>query len=185
MNLNKRNLIELNLTQSTCVPIIYVRTHNLTKGKEVMVNEDQSRRVLGGLSRLGNSCRILPNSNIKENIMSKEKAKVVKQTKTHVFLEVPAYSDDKLVGWAKATIFQLNAEGLKAAKASLTLSNVNDINRQELTDVKNNLRRGTSAIAELRKLSKENPVVEKLIEVILKKAQDGTLTDAFLKSLGV
>ncbi len=117
--------------------------------------------------------------------MSKEKARIVKESKTKVMYEVPAYSDGKLVGWAKVSVFQPNAEGLAAAKASLTLSNLGDLNRQKFTDAKNNLRRGTSALAALRQLSKTNPKVESLISVILKKAEAGTLDDTFLKSLGV
>jgi len=117
--------------------------------------------------------------------MSKEKARIVKQTKTNVMYEVPAYSDSKLVGWAKVTTFQPNEAGLAEAKRTLTLSDVGDLNRQKFTDAKNNLRRGTSALAALRQLSKTNPKVENLIAVILRKAEAGTLDDTFLKSLGV
>lgn len=117
--------------------------------------------------------------------MTKEKARVVKQTKSHVMLEVPAYSDGKLVGWAKVTTFQANEVGLAAAKESLTLAQLGDLNRQQVTDAKNNLRRGTSALAALRQLSKTNPKVESMIAGILKKAEAGTLDDTFLKSLGV
>jgi len=117
--------------------------------------------------------------------MSKEKARIVKQTKTNVMYEVPAYSDSKLVGWAKVTTFQPNEAGLAEAKRTLTLSDVGDLNRQKFTDAKNNLRRGTSALAALRQLSKTNPNVNVLIAVILKKAEAGTLDDTFLKSLGV
>ncbi len=117
--------------------------------------------------------------------MSKEKARIVKQTKTNVMYEVPAYSDGKLVGWAKVSVFQPNQAGLEAAKASLTPADVLDLNRQKFTDAKNNLRRGTSALAALRQLSKTNPKVEDLISIILKKAEAGTLDDTFLKSLGV
>ncbi len=116
--------------------------------------------------------------------MSKEKARIVKENKTRVMYEVPAYSDSKLVGWVKVSVFQPNAEGLAAAKASLTLSDVGDLNRQKFTDAKNNLRRGTSALAALRALSKTNPKVENLVAVILKKAEAGELTDDFLKSIG-
>lgn len=117
--------------------------------------------------------------------MSKEKARIIKQTKTHVMSEVPAYSDSKLVGWAKVTTFQPNEAGLAAAKQSLTLSELNDLNRQKFTDAKNILRRGTSVLAALRQVAKANPKVEELIKVILKRAESGELTDAYLKSIGV
>ena len=116
--------------------------------------------------------------------MAKEKAVKVSETKSTELLRVPAYSDQKLVGWAQVTVFKLSEAGLKAAKDSLTQSDVADLNRQKITDAKNNLRRGTSVIATLRQLAKVNPAVEKLIAVILKKAEAGELTDAFLKSIG-
>ena len=115
--------------------------------------------------------------------MTKEKARIIKQTKTNVMWEVPAYSDSKLVGWAKVTTFQANAAGLAAAKNILTLSDVEDLNRQKFTDAKNNLRRGTSALAALRAVAKVNPKVNELIAVILKKAESGELTNDFLKSI--
>jgi len=116
--------------------------------------------------------------------MAKEKAIKVSETKSTELLKVPAYSDGKLVGWAQVTVFKLSDAGLAAAKAKLTQSDVADLNRQKVTDAKNNLRRGTSAIAALRALTKTNPKVEQLVEVILRKAEAGKLTDDFLKSIG-
>ncbi len=116
--------------------------------------------------------------------MSKEKARIVKESKTGVTWEVPAYSDGKLVGWAKVTTYQTNEAGLAVARAQLTLGELEDLNRQKFTDAKNNLRRGTSALAALRALSKTNPKVESVIAGILKKAEAGELTDDFLKSIG-
>ena len=117
--------------------------------------------------------------------MAKEKAIKVSETKSTELLKVPAYSDGKLVGWAQVTVFKLSDAGLAAAKAKLTQSDVADLNRQKVTDAKNNLRRGTSALANLRKLVKVHPEIESVIEVLLKRAQSGTLDDAFLKSIGV
>jgi len=116
--------------------------------------------------------------------MAKEKAIKISETKSTELLKVPAYSDGKLVGWAQVTVFKLSDAGLAAAKAKLTLSDVADLNRQKVTDAKNNLRRGTSIIATLRQLTKTNPKVEQLVEVILRKAEAGELTDDFLKSIG-
>jgi len=116
--------------------------------------------------------------------MAKEKAIKISETKTTELWRVPAYSDQKLVGWTKVTAFKPNEEGLTAAKQSLTLSDVADLNRQKVTDAKNNLRRGTSVVATLRNLVKVNPKVGKLVDVILKRAEAGELTDDFLKSLG-
>jgi len=116
--------------------------------------------------------------------MSKEKAVKVSETKSTELLKVPAYSDSKLVGWTQVTVFKQNEAGLAAAKASLTQSNIADLNRQQITDAKNNLRRGTSVMATLKNLVKIDPKVGKLVDVILAKAEAGELTDAFLKSIG-
>ena len=117
--------------------------------------------------------------------MTKEKAVRISETKSTVLLRVPAYSDGKLVGWTEVDTFKHSDAGLAKAKATLTLANVDDLNRQKVTDAKNNLRRGTSALANLRKLVKVHPEIESVIEVLLKRAQSGTLDDAFLKSIGV
>ena len=113
--------------------------------------------------------------------MAKEKARILKQTKTHVMSEVPAYSDGKLVGWAKVTTFQPNEAGLAAAKASLTLPDVGDLNRQKFTDAKNNLRRGTSDLATLRQVAKTNPEVDRAVKLLVKRAEGAALTPEEIK----
>jgi len=105
--------------------------------------------------------------------MAKEKAVKVKETKTHIVLKVPAYSDNKLTGYVQVDTFQENEAGLAAAKQSLTLADVIDLNRQKVTDAKNNLRRGTSVMASLKALAKVNPAVEKLIALMVNQAQSG------------
>ena len=149
-----------------------------------MINETKSRQLLDSYGWMGNTYHTLDHSNIKEHNMAKEKAIKVSETKSTELLKVPAYSDSKLVGWAQVTVFKLSDAGLAAAKAKLTQSDVADLNRQKVTDAKNNLRRGTSIIATLRALTKTNPKVEQLVEVILRKAEAGELTDDFLKSIG-
>ena len=116
--------------------------------------------------------------------MAKEKAVKISETKSTELLKVPAYSNSELVGWTQVNTFKLNEAGLAAAKASLTLANVADLNRQQITDAKNNLRRGTSVMAALKNLAKTNPKVDQVIATILAKAEAGELTDAFLKSIG-
>lgn len=113
--------------------------------------------------------------------MSKEKARIIKQTKTNVMMEVPAYSEGKLVGFAKVTVYQANEEGLAAARQSLTLSQLGDLNRQKITDAQNNLRRGTSDLAALRQVAKVNPDVEQAVKLLVKRGEGGTLTPEELK----
>jgi hypothetical protein len=115
--------------------------------------------------------------------MTKEKDNILKTTKTNVIIEHPVYSDDKLVGWAKSTLFRETEEGLAALKATLTMSNLKDVNRQIKTDDKNNLRRGTSMFAALRQLAKSNPIVAQLLEVLLKEAQEGKVNAKTLESI--
>ena len=157
---------------------------SLTKKKGVMINEVQSRRVLGVSGRLGDNRYIVDHLRTKETIMTKEKAVRVSETKTTETFKVPAYSDSKLTGYCEVTVFKLSEAGLAAAKANLTLGHLANLNRQLFTDAKNNLRRGTSMIAALKQLTKTNPKVESLIKVILAKAQSGELDNAFLKSIG-
>jgi hypothetical protein len=119
----------------------------------------------------------------KEHYMAKEKDKIIKTTKTMVIMEHPTYSDDKLVGWAKSTLFRETQDGLSALRANLTMSHLKDINRQIKTDDKNNLRRGTSMFAALRQLAKSNPIVAQLLEVLLKEAQEGKVNANTLKEI--
>ena len=115
--------------------------------------------------------------------MAKEKAKIIKETKALVVVETPAYSDGKLVGWAKATTFRVNEAGLAEAKRTLTLSQLADLNRQIITDVKNNLRRGTSILATLRQLVKVNPDLEKIVSLLVTKAANGQFDAKVLKAI--
>lgn len=116
--------------------------------------------------------------------MAKEKAKVVKETKSTQILSVPAYSDNNLVGWTQVTTFKETEDGLNKAKQDLTLQDVINVNRQRITDAKNNLRRGTSVMATLKNLAKSNPAIEQLIADLVKRAESGTLDDNYLKSIG-
>ena len=100
-------------------------------------------------------------------------------------MKVPAYSNKELVGWTKVTVFKETEAGLTAAKAALTLSDVANINRQRVTDAKNNLRRGTSVMAALKQAAKANPILEQVIADLVKRAEEGKLDEAYLKSLGV
>ena len=115
--------------------------------------------------------------------MSKEKVKVVKDGKSTRVLSVPAYTDSKLVGWAQVTVFKEDEAGLTAAKASLTLSDVVDLNRQKVTDAKNNLRRGTSVMATLKQLTKSNPAVAKIVELLASQAASGTFDPKMLETI--
>lgn len=101
--------------------------------------------------------------------MAKEKAVILKQTKSTKLLRVPAYSDDKLVGYGEVTVFKANDAGLEAARLSLTLSDLENLNRQRVTDVKNNVRRGRSIWAALKEAAKTNPGLAKDVEVLAKK----------------
>ena len=115
--------------------------------------------------------------------MAKEKVKVVKDGKSTRVLSVPAYTDSKLVGWVQVTVFKEDEAGLAAAKASLTLSDVVDLNRQKVTDAKNNLRRGTSVMATLRQLTKTNPAVAKIVELLASQAASGTFDPKMLETI--
>ena len=115
--------------------------------------------------------------------MTKEKVKVVKDGKSTRVLSVPAYTDSKLVGWAQVTVFKEDEAGLTAAKASLTLSDVVDLNRQKVTDAKNNLRRGTSVMAALKGLVKANPAVAKIVELLAAQAASGTFDPKALEAI--
>ena len=115
--------------------------------------------------------------------MAKEKVKVVKDGKSTRVLSVPAYTDSKLVGWAQVTVFKEDEAGLAAAKASLTLSDVVDLNRQKVTDAKNNLRRGTSVMAALKQLTKTNPAVAKIVELLASQAASGTFDPKMIESI--
>ena len=115
--------------------------------------------------------------------MAKEKVKVVKDGKSTRVLSVPAYTDSKLVGWAQVTVFKEDEAGLAAAKASLTLSDVVDLNRQKVTDAKNNLRRGTSVMATLKQLTKTNPAVAKIVELLASQAASGTFDPKMIESI--
>ena len=115
--------------------------------------------------------------------MAKEKAVKVKEGKSTVTLKVPAYTDSKLVGYANVTIFKEDDAGLAAAKASLTLSDVVDLNRQKVTDAKNNLRRGTSVMATLKQLTKSNPAVAKIVELLAAQAASGTFDPKALEAI--
>ena len=115
--------------------------------------------------------------------MAKEKVKVVKDGKSTRVLSVPAYTDSKLVGWAQVTVFKEDESGLTAAKASLTLSDVVDLNRQKVTDAKNNLRRGTSVMATLKQLTKTNPAVAKIVELLASQAASGTFDPKMIESI--
>jgi len=116
--------------------------------------------------------------------MAKEKAVETSRTKSTITLSVPAYSDGKLVGHASVVVFQENEVGLAEAKKSLSLVDLANVNRQRVTDAKNNLRRGTSAIAALRAVAKANPAVEAAVKSLLKRAEEGTLTAEYLESIG-
>ena len=113
--------------------------------------------------------------------MAKEKAVKVSETKSTELLKVPAYSDGKLVGWTQVTVFKRNEAGLKKAKDTLTLSGLDNLNRQEFTDAKNNLRRGISALAALRRVAKVNPDVDKAAALLVKRAEGVALTPDELK----
>jgi len=151
--------------------------------KEVMVNEEGTRPVLASLERLGNSYHVMDHFNIKENVMSKEKAVKVSETKSTELLKVPAYSEGKLTGWAQVTVFKLSEAGIAAAKTQLTQSDVADLNRQKITDAKNNLRRGTSMLAALRQLVKVNPDLEKIVSLLVVKAAEGKFDAKTLKAI--
>ena len=45
------------------------------------------------------------------------------------------------MGWSEVTVFQETEEGLQFARETINLTDVKDLNRQRITDTKNNLRR--------------------------------------------
>ena len=100
--------------------------------------------------------------------MAKETKKVVKETKTSVIYEIPSYSDGKLVGWGQCEVFKENPEGLKEAKATLTEKDVVDLNRQRITDVKNNVRRFAEVDAILAKVKAGKATPAELVKVLNK-----------------
>lgn len=101
--------------------------------------------------------------------MSKEQLKEVRRTKTTRTLSVPAYSDNRLVGWGECLVFLTNEAGIKAARADLTKANVIDLNRQIITDCKNDVRRGRSLWTALKKAAQANPALAKEVELLAKK----------------
>lgn len=132
------------------------------------------------------------------NEVKKPQRHVVKETPTEFTLKVPAFThEDRVVdgktksievfiGWATTTLFKVNKEGLEALKAALTLEKVKDLNRQEITDVRNNLAReyklkaleakvmaGTATPTEVSKVfaakAKSNPELAKQAALLLKK----------------
>ena len=115
--------------------------------------------------------------------MAKEKAKIVKRGKGILIVEVPAYSGDNLVGKANVTIFEETEENLAHVKSVLTLNDVKDLNRQKITDGKNNLRRGTSVMAALKALTKANPKVERIVEMLATQAASGSFDAKALDSI--
>ena len=115
--------------------------------------------------------------------MAKEKDKVVKTTKDSIVLEHPVYSDEKLLGWVKSTLFRDTPEGLALFKASVTKDTLLMVNRQIKTDDKNNFRRGTSVMAALKQLAKTNPTVNKIVELLVIQMQSGKFDANTLKSI--
>ena len=179
-------MFNLNLTYFNLVGQgLYPIRPNLANFKEVRVNEGESRRVLESSHRLGHIGRVMAYFSIKGDIMTKEKDVLVKEGKATSLWKTPSYSDNVLVGWGEVTLFNPTEAGLRAFQASVTLDNLMDVNRQKKTDVKNTVRRGTSAIAKLRKIAKVNPKAAQAIDVLVAKAEAGELTDDFLKSIGV
>ena len=80
-------------------------------------------------------------------------------------------------------MFKLSEAGIAAAKTQLTQSDVADLNRQKITDAKNNLRRGTSMLAALRQLVKVNPDLEKIVSLLVVKAAEGKFDAKTLKAI--
>ena len=117
--------------------------------------------------------------------MARLEEKVLKTTKDSVVIEHPVYSDDKLVGWAKSTLFRETPEGLTTFKNSITMESLKKVNRQIKTDDKNNLRRGTSVMAALRALAKVNPTVAQIVELLVTQAQSGKFDPKMLESIEV
>ena len=105
--------------------------------------------------------------------MAKEKAVKISETKSTELWKVPAYSDSKLVGYTQVNVFKRNDTGLAEAKRTLTLGQLDDLNRQKVTDAKNNLRRGTSVMAALKALVKVNPGLEKIVTLMTEQAAAG------------
>ena len=120
---------------------------------------------------------------------NKEQRHVVKEDKTTFTLKVPAFTDrgKTFIGWAQIRLVKVNKEGLNALRPALTLGNVKDLNRQIITDVRNNLARsfelkallakvvaGKATPAEIAKVfsaqAKVDPKMAKEAEAILIKA---------------
>jgi hypothetical protein len=68
---------------------------------------------------------------------------VIKETPTHFTVKVAAFTDKgkTFVGWSQVVVVKVNEAGLKAAREALTLSDIIDLNRQKITDVRNNIAR--------------------------------------------
>lgn len=67
---------------------------------------------------------------------------VVSETKAQFIAGVPSYtaSGSRFVAQGNVNLFKVTKEGLAELKAKATLSDVIDLNRQRITDVKNDLR---------------------------------------------
>jgi hypothetical protein len=81
----------------------------------------------------------------KESVNKDGKAQrhVVKETPTQFTLKIPAFTDKgkTLVGFTNRKLFKVNEEGFEAFKATVTQDNLKDLNRQIITDARNNLAR--------------------------------------------
>lgn len=112
---------------------------------------------------------------------------VVGENKTQFTLKVPAFTDKgkTFVGWTQIVLNKVNEAGLTAAKVSFKLSDLIDLNRQRITDARNNLARsyeikaliakvkaGKGTPAEIARvfstLAKTNPQLAKAAESMLK-----------------
>ena len=119
---------------------------------------------------------------------NKEQRHVVKEDKTSFTLKVPAFTDRgaTFIGWANVKLIKVNKEGLEAFRPKFSLANLKDLNRQIITDIRNNLARlfelkalkakviaGKATPAETAKVfaaeAKSNPALAKEAEALLRK----------------
>jgi len=117
---------------------------------------------------------------------NKEQRHVIKETKTSFTLRVPAFTKNGalFIGWSNLTLNKVNEEGIAEAKANFSQRDLIDLNRQKITDVRNNLARtyklkaliakvkaGKGTPAEVAKvfaaLAKSNPELVKAAEKLL------------------
>ncbi len=83
--------------------------------------------------------------------------------------DVKTGSPLKVIGTATCVGFEESSAGIALLKANLTMTDLKNINRQRLTDVANDLRRGQSPVNKLKKLAAGNEQAKREMDALIKK----------------